>query len=74
MCTNLFEHTQMDTQKTTFDWFLNGLYENRHNFEGIHDRKMLIWFLCRLLSSGQVPTMFHHESTKVFHFCLTYKI
>ncbi|KAF7637161.1 Importin N-terminal domain-containing protein [Meloidogyne graminicola] len=65
LCTNLFEHTQMDTQKTTFDWFLNGLYENRHNFEGIHDRKMLIWFLCRLLSSGQVPTMFHHESTKI---------
>nr|CAD2206823.1 unnamed protein product [Meloidogyne enterolobii] len=41
------------------------LYENRDNFEGIHDRKMLIWFLCRLLSSGLIPTIFQQEATKM---------
>jgi len=67
LSTSIFEQFQVNsTQKTTFEWFLEELYENRDNFEGIHDRKMLIWFLCRLLSSGLIPTMFQQEATKVY--------
>uniref|UniRef100_A0A914L4I4 Importin N-terminal domain-containing protein n=1 Tax=Meloidogyne incognita TaxID=6306 RepID=A0A914L4I4_MELIC len=66
LSTSIFEQFQVNsTQKTTFEWFLEELYENRDNFEGIHDRKMLIWFLCRLLSSGLIPTMFQQEATKM---------
>ncbi|CAK5088072.1 unnamed protein product [Meloidogyne enterolobii] len=66
LSTSIFEQSQINsTQKITFEWFLEELYENRDNFEGIHDRKMLIWFLCRLLSSGLIPTMFQQEATKM---------
>uniref|UniRef100_A0A1I8BG76 Importin N-terminal domain-containing protein n=1 Tax=Meloidogyne hapla TaxID=6305 RepID=A0A1I8BG76_MELHA len=65
LSTSIFEQFQINSQKTTFEWFLSELYENKDNFEGIHDRKMLIWFLCRLLSSGLIPTIFQQESTKM---------
>jgi hypothetical protein len=67
LLTNIFGQVQMDPQMNTFDWLIHELYKHRDNFEGIHDRKMIIWLFCRLLSDGIVPNAFQNQANKVFY-------
>ena len=71
LATNIFGQIRMDQQLDTFEWFVRELYRNKEHFEGIHDRKMIIWLLCRLLSDGIMPNLFHDQTDKLMEWMLT---
>ncbi|KAL3110544.1 hypothetical protein niasHT_020015 [Heterodera trifolii] len=71
LCSNLFGQLQFKTEIGTFEWLIRELYSNRKDFEGVHDRKMLIWLLCRILADGNLPALFINQPEKFMEWLLT---
>uniref|UniRef100_A0A914H6Q5 Importin N-terminal domain-containing protein n=1 Tax=Globodera rostochiensis TaxID=31243 RepID=A0A914H6Q5_GLORO len=71
MCSNLFGQMQLEAEMATFEWVVRALYANRKNFGGVHNRKMLIWLLCRILADGNLPVLFEEQPEKFMEWLLT---
>uniref|UniRef100_A0A915DG54 Importin N-terminal domain-containing protein n=1 Tax=Ditylenchus dipsaci TaxID=166011 RepID=A0A915DG54_9BILA len=57
-----------------FDWFTRAVLTNKEHFNGVHDRKMVLYFMCRLLAFQQshVIPEGQNDQKLIMDFCLNH--